>query len=166
LSYRCQTCGEEHADLPLVFGGPAPATWAQTPATIRAHELSELGSDQCMIAGRAFFVRGCLDLPIADHPEPFRWLVWVRVSAADMQDIVERWEASGREVIPPYDGELDSTLPGYEATVGLKVTLQTMPVGQRPQVVVTDPEHPLGREQRRGLAWDAAQSRSAALMHA
>ena len=166
MSYRCQTCGEEHDELPLVFGGPAPATWARTPANVRSHELSELGSDQCMIAGRAFFVRACLDLPIADHPEPFRWLVWIRVSVADMQDMAEHWETIGREATPPYEGELDSTLPGYEATLGLKVTLQTMPVGQRPQVFVADAEHLLGREQRTGLDWASAQARSAALMHA
>jgi hypothetical protein len=146
-----------------VFGADAPQSWHASDA---ADESSALSSDQCVIGGQRFFVRGCLDIPIIGAPDVFRWLVWVELTPQAFALMDAAWERPGRECDGPYPGRLDSDLPYDRVTVGLEVTLENRPIGERPQVFVRDAEHDLGREQREGISVQAARSRAEALLHA
>ena len=78
-TFRCSVCGEEHPGPPLVYDTDAPAYWYGLPPEER-EERAELTSDQCVIDGQHFFLRGNLEIPILDSQEKLVWGVWVSVS--------------------------------------------------------------------------------------
>jgi hypothetical protein len=162
--FHCRTCGEYHDSLPLAFGPDAPDAWAAIAPGDRAPE-SVLTSEQCILGNDQFFVRGCLDIPIHGREEVFRWLVWVSVAEAGFWRMDEMWEEAGRESEPPCVGWLNATLPGYPATLDLRVSVHTRPVGERPIVEVETKDHPLAFEQREGISWETACVRTEALLH-
>lgn len=162
--FHCHTCGEYHGEVPLAFGPDAPNAWFETPPG-QLGDDSELASDQCVLHDARFFVRGCLDIPIQQADDVFRWLVWVEVSEDDFMTMSDQWEQEGRELQSPFSGRLDTILPFYPDTLAVPVRLQTQPVGERPRVIVDAPSHPLYREQIRGLAGDDVQERAGRLLH-
>lgn len=70
MGFYCHTCGQYHADLPMSFGTDAPAAYysiSEEERNIRC----ELTSDLCVIDKSEFFIRGCLEVPVAGGPSPF-----------------------------------------------------------------------------------------------
>ena len=125
--------------------------WANLPNENRS-ERGELGTDQCVIDEKYFFIRGRIEIPVTDMDDEFAWLVWVEVTAAYFLDISEKWESEGRESTAPYSARLANSLPIYEEpTLGLSVQLHTRPIGARPLIAVTQ-EHLLHREQMSGIS--------------
>lgn len=152
-AFICSTCGEQHPGPPRVWGADAPAFYYELSSRERAK--AHLSSDQCIIEAPAetlFFVRGRMEIPVADDQEPFAWLVWVSVSEAIFARMSELWEQEGREAEPPYPGKLCEQLPYSEPTLLLDVRVHTRPVGQRPFVELAPTDHPLAREQREGIS--------------
>jgi hypothetical protein len=162
--FHCRSCGEYHDDLPLAFGPDAPDSWAGTPVGDRSAD-SVLTSDQCILDHELFFIRGCLDLPILDSEQVFRWLVWISVSEPAFRQMNERWEQPGREEDPPCFGWLNTRLPGYPDTFNLKVNVHVRPVGEQPFVEVEHTGHPIAVEQREGIPWHRVQERVEQLLH-
>ena len=162
--FQCATCGEWHDQLPLTFAADAPWSYFGVPEAER-DERTILTSDQCVIDGEKFFIRGQLELPIHGSPEPFTWGVWVEVSNADFDRMGEVWETPGRESEPPYNVRLDTLLRIYPDTVGLSAKLITRPVGLRPLVQVASDSHPLAQEQNSGIPMERVRAIAAAVMH-
>ena len=162
--FVCRTCGGYHDEVPLTFGPDAPWSWDEAPPSVRATD-SVLTSDQCILGGEHYFVRGCLDLPIHGRTDVFRWLVWVSVSEASFERMCELWNTAGREAEPPYFGWLNTWLPDYPDIFHLKVNVHTRPVGQRPYVQVEPTSHPLALEQRHGISWEDVLRRVERLLH-
>ena len=135
----------------MCFGPEAPAVWFDVPEDQRLHR-AELSSDQCIIDGEHFFIRGRLEIPVHGLGVPFCWLVWVSLSTLNFERASELWQAHGRETEPPYFGWLSSVLPGYPNTLNLKSNVHTRPVGQRPFVELEPTDHPLALEQRHGIS--------------
>lgn len=154
--YHCNTCGQYHDELPMCFGPSAPALWYAIPEAERA-ERSELSSDQCVIDGKHFFVLGRIVIPVLDGPDPFVWLAWVSLSEANFLRTCELWEREGRESEPPYFAWLQSALPYEPTTLNLKTQLQTMPLGERPRIVLEMTDHPLAVEQHGGISMARVQ---------
>src|SRR4026209_1424841 len=75
----------------LSFGADAPIHYYGIPAQQR-EQRTLLGSDQCVIDNEHYFVRGCLDIPIHDSAEVFRWGVWVSVSEQSFHRTSELWD--------------------------------------------------------------------------
>ncbi|MBB5018588.1 hypothetical protein HNQ59_001879 [Chitinivorax tropicus] len=163
--YQCNTCGAYHATLPTSYGAVAPDVWLALPEAER-EERAVLSSDQCIVDGHYFFILGRLEIPLNGEAEPFSWLVWVSLSKADFGRANELWETAGREVEPPYDGWLCTSLPCYPSTLRLKVKVHTRPVGHRPFVELLPCDHPLYLEQRDGVDLTRVQALAEALMHA
>jgi hypothetical protein len=61
-TFRCSVCGKEHPGPPLVYDTDAPAYWYGLPPEER-EERAELTSDQRVIDGSHFFLRGNLESP-------------------------------------------------------------------------------------------------------
>ncbi len=162
--YLCRTCGDRHAELPMCLGPDAPALWDSLPAEER-DTRALLSSDQCIIDGEHFFVRGSIVIPVNDGVEPFIWLVWVSISADNFAKTSELWETQGREAEPSYFGWLQSALPYGESTLNLRTSVQTMPLGQRPQIAVEPGEHQLSIEQCRGITMARVQEIAENAMH-
>ena len=116
-----------------------------------------LDTDLCVVDKRAFFIRGCLDIPIVGGTNVFRWLVWVSLSEQSFNRAVDQWLKVGREKESPYFGWMNTRLPTYPETLNLKTNVHTCPVGERPQVELEPTDHPLALEQRFGISMARAE---------
>ena len=148
--FHCRRCGAWHDELPLSYAADAPALWYQLAEEERA-QRAVLTSDQCVIDGRYFFLRGCVELPGVDGAGPFVWGAWVSVSEPSFAHITERWTTPGREHDPPCFGWFNTELPGYPTTLSLKTMVHQRPVGERPWIDLEPTDHPLAVEQRSGI---------------
>lgn len=162
--WKCSQCGEMHADLPLCYGAEAPAIYSQIPAAER-RKRAVLGDERCVIDNQHFFVKGRICIPVQGSSDPFVWLVWVSLSNLNFERTLKLWETPGRESEPPYFGWLSTELPVYPSTLNLRTSVQTMPVGERPLIVIGDEEHPLACEQQQGITMRRVQEIAERLLH-
>lgn len=161
--YTCGSCGEWHDELPLAYGTDAPDYWSPQ---LEDDERSELGEEQCVLAGEHFFVRGRIAIPLLDHDEDFEWGVWVSLSEESFKRMSELWSTPGREREPSYFGWLSTELPVYTpATLNLKTRVHTEPVGVRPLVELEPTDHPLAVQQRTGITLADVQCFAELLLH-
>ncbi|NRQ39049.1 DUF2199 domain-containing protein [Nonomuraea sp. NN258] len=161
--FACSCCGRWHDGLPMGFSTEAPDYWRPELAD---DPESGLSSDQCVIQGQAFFVRGLVEIPVLDLDDVFTWGVWVSLSGESFARASELWETPGRENEPPYFGWLSTELPIYSpSTINLKTNLHTRPVGERPVVELEPTSHPLAVEQRDGITRARVQEIVERLLH-
>ncbi len=124
-----------------------------------------IGSDQCVIDGSDFYIRGCLELPVKGTEGVFLWGVWARVHERDYDEIAANWELAGREdAIGPYKGRLANSLSIYPETNNLKLEIQIEAVGSRPTFWLDEPEHPLALEQQEGISMQKAEEYACLLL--
>ncbi len=164
LSYICKTCGKQHDELPMCYGVSAPELWYTIPEAER-DTRTELSSDQCVIDEKYFFVLGRILIPVVDGDGPFVWLAWVSLSETNFLRTSELWESEGRESEPPYFGWLQSALPYIPTTLSLKTQVHTMPLGERPTIVLEATDHPLSIEQHFGISMARVQEIAEADFH-
>ncbi len=162
--FHCATCGQHHDQLPMCLGPNAPALWYAIPEHERDSRAS-LSSDQCVIDGEHFFVRGRIVIAVTDGPDPFVWLVWVSLSEKNFDRMRELWHTQGRETEPPYFGWLQTALPYPVPTLSLKTSVQTMPYGERPLIAVLPDSHQLALEQQNGISMARVQQIAEAALH-
>jgi hypothetical protein len=163
-SFTCHHCGGVHEGLPFSFGADAPIYYYGIPEAERERRTS-LTSDQCVIDGEHYFVRGCLDVRILDSAEIFSWGVWVSLNERNFTRMTELWNTAGRESEPPLFGWLSSRLPGYPDTTILKTQVHTRPIGERPFIELEASDHPLSVEQRSGITFARARQIAETLLH-
>ena len=162
--FKCSACGEWHDELPMSFGADAPY-WYDVVAPEERDHRAELSSDQCVIDGEHYFVRGSLEIPVVDGNESFSWGVWVSLSQKNFERMSELWKSSGRENEPPYFGWLSTALPCYLDTLSLKTHVHSRPVGLRPLIELEPTEHPLAVEQRNGITMARVQEIVECVLH-
>jgi hypothetical protein len=163
-SFTCGRCGQVHEGPPLAYGADYPDAWAAIPEPERPRRVA-LSEEQCIIDQRDFYVRARLAIPVLDGPGPFEWGVWVSVGPKSFLRMAELWTSPGREREPPYTGWLQTDLPGYPPTLGLRCRVLTQPVGERPLVELETSKHPLALEQRRGMTSARVQEIAEQLLH-
>jgi hypothetical protein len=147
--FWCGSCGEHHEGVPLSYGSPAPAYWHHG---LDGRADCFLAEEQCVVNGEHFFLRGRLVLPVIETGDEFDWGVWVSVSRASYDRILDSWDDPDRVREPPCFGWLSSDIAGYEpTTLNLKTRLHTQPVGYRPTIELEPTDHPLAVEQRHGI---------------
>jgi len=164
-SYTCSICGQNHDGAPMSWGPDAPDMWAAMVPDER-EKRGELGTDQCVIDEKHYFIRGRIEISVTDIVDLFAWLVWIEVDVGDFLTMSELWTVVGRENKSlPYDGHLANELSIYEhPTLGLVVRLCTRPVGDRPFVEITD-DHELRNEQRNGISPHRVRQIADRLLH-
>ena len=162
--FRCASCDEVHEGVPT-FGADRPEAVFEISPTEREARVA-LSSDQCIIDGERFFVRGCLETRVAGCDDPFVWGVWVEISEDAFESMAAAWDQAGREATqPPCPGRLDTPLPCLPPTRGLAVKIITRAVGQRPGIVVDPVDHQLSLEQRRGISPERLEAIVEAVLH-
>src|SRR3546814_4726479 len=72
--FRCNSCGETHEGIPT-FGADMPSIAQWISAADRPSRV-DLGTDDCVVDGERFLVRGCLEIPVQGEADPFVWGVW------------------------------------------------------------------------------------------
>lgn len=149
--FICSCCGKFHEELPMSYGSPAPYYWYGIDAE-ELDESTELTSDQCVIEGKYFFIRGSIEIPVKGNESPFIWDVWVSLSEENFLRTSEYWEEEGREgILEPMFGWLSTSLPCYPETLSLKTMVYTREVGFRPFIELEPTVHPLAIEQCEGI---------------
>ena len=163
--FDCSSCGQHHREMPLAFHSAAPVNWL-LEAGLEHEPNSELGSDQCVIRGEEFYVRGLVQVSVRDDIRVSEWGVWVSLSRENFIRSGDLWDTDGRESEPPMFGWLSTALPTYTpATVHLRTMVHTREVGLRPLVVLEPTDHPLAIEQRDGITAEVLERRVAQLLH-
>jgi hypothetical protein len=161
--FGCSVCGERHV-LPLSYSVKAPlAVGSVPPDELEPRVL--ITPDQCVIDGKDFYLRGRILVPVIGLDEPFVWGIWAEVSPKKFVRTNELWSVEGREQEPPFQGWLNSQLPVFGNTFNLEVSIQTQPVGHRPQFRVVDPDHPLAIEQRDGITMERIEEIAVMMLH-
>ena len=125
-----------------------------------------IGTDQCVVDQKWFFIRGCLEIPVLSSTEPFLWGLWASVREEVFDEISESWEQKGREnVRGPFKGRLANSLSPYPETLNLKVKILIQPIATRPLFIVEQLEHPLAVEQQTSISEERAREIASLLLH-
>lgn len=153
MPFRCSVCGELHDELPDI-GANCPDPWFGIPEDERDRRV-RLTGDTCVI-DEDCFIRGVLDIPIHDQPEPFGFGVWVSQKRENFQTYLDNFDTPD---IGPFFGWLCTRIAYYEAdTYGLKTRAHFRGNGLRPRIEVEPTDHPLAVDQREGItlarAWE------------
>jgi hypothetical protein len=159
IQKNLDTCSSTSDNDAYCFGPVEPDFLSDIPEDARESRIL-MDQDLCVVDASHYFIRGCLDLPIVGTGKVFTWLVWVSLSKRNLDRAVAVWDSHGRESEPPYFGWLNTRLPGYPETIGLKTNVHTMPVGERPIIMVEPTNHLLAIEQRDGISLARAESLS------
>jgi hypothetical protein len=148
--WTCRCCGKQYDTLPMSYAPEVPDPWLAIPEAERS-ERGELSSDTCVIDGEHFFVRGCLEIPVAGCQDRFTWGVWISVSKQSFDRIGELWDAEIRDNEPPFFGWLCTDIAIYPQTLELKTRVHLRNNGIRPFIEIEPTDHPLAIEQREGM---------------
>jgi hypothetical protein len=156
LAYKCATCGEMHAGLPMDIGFAKPADFFTIPAAERGRRCA-LTADWCVIDQRRFYVRGCLYVSVLDADDPFGWGLWARVSQRSFQRYLALYSADGSGEAP-FRGRLSvEDRRGYEGLDGHAVRIQLRTAAERPAFTLARSKHLLYREQQQGITLHRVQ---------
>lgn len=150
MSWKCPICKIEHDNVPLCFGAEAP--WRMLVPEEEFEQRVELSADQCVVDNQHFFIRGHIEIPIHDYPEPLTFSVWSSLSEASFEHMCDRWEDADRSEDVPYFGWLSSTVNGYPDTINLKLSVQSRAPGLVPLFTLEPTEHPLAVNQKNGIS--------------
>jgi len=133
------------------FGADAPLSYYEVPEAEREKRCS-LGSDDCVIDEKSFFVRGCIDIPVHGEEEQFSWGVLVSLSEASFHQWIACFDEPRRSHVGPFFGWLNAWLKPYPDTANLKTRVHLRDNGIRPYIEVEPTDHPLALEQRKGIS--------------
>ena len=114
------------------------------------HFLSE---DFCVLEGEHFFVRCVLDLPLlGTEGRSFGLGVWSTLSEANFKLYCDTFDTGKQDELGPWFGWFSNRLKAYPNTLNLKCQVHPRPGRQRPWIEITQPDHPLAKEQREGIS--------------
>src|SRR5262249_54870309 len=147
--FTCVSCGQLHRGMPT-FGADAPLSYYEIPEAEREQRCS-LGSDDCVIDEKSFFVRGCIDIPVHGEQDPFSWGVWVSLSEESFKKWAATFHDAKRSHVGPFFGWLNAWLKPYPDTANLKTRVHLRDNGIRPYIELEPTDHPLAIEQRNGI---------------
>lgn len=163
FEFKCATCGEIHRGMPS-FGSEKPLSYYEVPEQERESRC-DCGSDDCVIDGDSFFVRGCIEIPVHGEEEPFIWGVWVSLSESSFKQWLACFEKAERSHIGPFFGWLNAWLKPYPDTMNLKTMVHLRDNGNRPYIELEQTDHPLAVEQREGISKSRVAELYSVMMH-
>jgi hypothetical protein len=161
--FRCSSCEEVHEGVPT-FGSDMPAIAEWISPSERSDRV-QLGSDDCVVDGKRFLVRGCLEISVEGESDPFVWGVWADISRRDFDLWVKSFKLEKRAHIGPFAGYLGSALPCYPDTFNHHVLVHLRDGGTRPYIEVCQSDHPLHIEQCNGMTGERLKEIYEAVMH-
>ncbi len=152
MTSHCADCGKEHTERPLSLTFAAPSQWTDTKSNV-----DELTSDFCVVGGKYFFVRACLEIPVIGH-EIFIWGIWVSLSKEHAKRYAEIFGTDAEKQEPAYFGWFCNELPGYPPTIGLMTSVILQGGGVRPKIILDHSNpHPLCHDQHHGISIERAE---------
>ncbi len=167
MAWVCKKCGRVHEELPLSFALDSPDNYANLSQDERDIKAT-IGTDQCIIDQKEFYIRGCLEIPIQNDDRVFLLGLWASVREEDFDELETRWDEEGRETRSGlYKGRLGNKLSDiyFPSLANLKLTIQLQPVGTRPLFFIDELDHPLAKAQRDGLTIEQGEDLASKLLH-
>ena len=161
--FKCATCGQWHEGMPG-FAAEAPVYYYSIPEDERPTRC-RLTSDTCVVDDEFFFIRGCVEIPVAGTDEPFVWGVWVSLSKSSFDEYLANWDVPCRSRLGPYFGWLDVGFSVYPLTESLKTYVHPRDNGVRPYIELEPTDYPLAVEQRAGISVERVAEIYAANQH-
>jgi hypothetical protein len=146
------------------FGAAAPLSYYAIAEAERPSRC-ELGSDDCIIDRKWFFVRGCLEIPVGGAEEPLIWGVWVSLSEPNFFAWQKVLDQKCRSHVGPFFGWLNAWLKPYPETVNLETCVHLRDNGMRPRIELEPTDHPLAVEQRNGISIDRVAEIYSIMVH-
>lgn len=163
FAFECATCGDTHEGMPS-FVAAAPVSYYEIPAAEREARC-DMGTDDCVIDGEYFFIRGCIEIPVHGHAEPLSWGVWVSLSRTSFIEWLKYFEEPSRSHVGPFFGWLNAALKPYADTINLKTRVHLRDDGIRPYIELEPTDHPLAVEQRTGISVERVAEIYALMVH-
>jgi len=151
FEFKCTSCGEIHKGIPT-FGADFPTTVLGVPEDERDTRV-DLGTDDCVIDGKEFYVRGCIEIPVNGYDDPFIWGTWVSLSEESFLKFVKYFEKEKRSHVGPFFGWHCGDFKVYEEScINLKTHVHLRDGGLRPSIELESTSHQLAIEQRNGIS--------------
>lgn len=122
FQFHSKSCNQIHKGIPA-FGSDSPAIVQWIPDAQRDKRV-ELGTDDCVVDGERFLVRGCLDIFVHGEKDHFVWSVLVGVSQSDFQEWSKSFYLDKCDHVGPFACYLGSCLPCYPDTFNLHVLMR------------------------------------------
>jgi hypothetical protein len=161
----CHVCGQSHEGDPMSFAADFPDMYANMKEEERKTR-AVISSDQCIIDGEWFFLRGCIEIPILESRDVFVWGLWAVVKQEDFDEIDGCWEELGREARHgPFNGRLANSVSAYPEALNVKLRVLLQQVGTRPLFIEEEGENPIGLAQRSGISKRQAAELVSVLLH-
>jgi hypothetical protein len=132
----------------MSFALAAPDPWFAVPEGER-EARGILGSDNCVMDVREFYIRGCLEFPLREKAGPFVWSVWVSVWERSYSTILQFWDVEQRDHVAPMFGWLSNSISVYPQTGLLKTNADLRNDAMRPFIELEPKDHLLALEQRK-----------------
>ena len=151
FTFQCGSCSQVHEGIPS-FGWDYPIQYLAVPEGERSRRCS-LTADTCVIDD-AFFIRGCLEIPVSGEEYVFSWGVWTSLSEKNFLHFQDLLNEPQRVQHGPFLGWLCSHIWPYPETLNLKTRVHLRNDGIRPFVELEPTAHPLAVEQRVGITLD------------
>lgn len=164
FEFTCNTCGQVHKGMPS-FGADKPLHYYGIPE-IERRMRCDCGSDHCIIDGKWFFVRGCIEIAVHGEKEPFVWGAWASLSNDSFASWSACFDKEIRSHIGPFFGWLNTRLKPYPNTVNLKTRVHLRDHGVRPRIEIEPSDHPLAIEQTGGISKERVAALYSAMVHA
>jgi hypothetical protein len=164
VRWTCSRCGEEHVGVPFDWAFESPKYWdgARTEDDWLTEDLCVWTDDEPKLN---YFVRGVLEIPVAESDQKLGYGVWSSLSQDSFKRVLEHWEDSARTAHGPYFGWLSNSIPGYPETLSLPLDVVIQEIGVRPALVLHEGDHPLVVEQQEGITMDRVQAVAEEQMH-
>ena len=158
MGYTCSTCGRYHDEEIRDVRAGLPEEIHRLPEAERERRvLISPGGDFASIGDAdRHFVRALIEITIREEGDVFGWGVWVRLARADVARVSAAWTDEA-EVGTGFPGWLATELTAYGRTEGLNGTLRLRRVDVLPTFELSDAQHPLAVEQKRGIDLERAR---------
>ena len=164
LTWTCKCCGRSFNSLPMSYAAEGPDNWYALSGPDRAARTS-LGSDLCVIDQREFYVRGCVEVPVADCANPFVWNLWVSVSQESFGYIGDRLGSLAEDDRSPRFGWLCTSIRGYPTPLEIRCHVFLRAGNLLPRIVLEPTDYPLAAEQHAGITLERAKAIAAEQGH-
>lgn len=152
MSNICSICQRPHDELPHV-SSDRPAQYWDVAEEERDRRI-KLTSDTCEIDSKHFFVRGVIEIPVANYTYEFGFGVWVSHKEENYKIYLEHPDSPD---IGPFFGWLCTKINYFkDDTELLKTTTYYRGGGLRPMVKLNECDHPLFVYQKKGISLDEA----------
>jgi len=158
-AWTCHSCGEVHKGVfDIVYD--KPVIWADSTNRVSNSDLMPfstdfLSDDFCILKGEHYFVRCVLELPILDTSGGrLGFGVWSSLSEENFAVYVESFNSDDQGALGPWFGWFSNRLKGYPDTLNLKCQVNPRNGRRRPLIELEHTDHPLARDQRKGVSID------------